>query len=503
MPSVPPFEDATDFHTVVPGWVSSSRDRGSIDILYSSCLTILLCCWVSTQPNAGAPKDKWYHRFIDKFHLAMVGLLGPDFLFAIAIGQLSSARRSVKLFRANEKLTKGLKWTYRHAFFVDMGGIFLTSPDFPDGFPINAQQFYYLVKHDYIDFPDMEAMDISERNSSDTLSRFITMWQVLWFSIAEIQRTRTGLPMTTLELTALSYAFVIIITSVCWYRKPAITHPRPITTKDNKTIDEIRAAIKQTTHPNIDLAVWYRTPVDFLSGPRWRIEAHWAYYVRLSELIRMPLASRKLTSRPWNRFPSDIWLPPDVVYAPFGCFVLLWFSASFLIAWNFHFPTQVEQLLWRISSVYCAVFMIYGFGYYVISWYEWRKQTTTEKVPAQVQAPERSNSKHTDAAVAVLGVDVEQGGSSETEVLKARRFKVGPFGILRRLLAVAARMRNISADKDPEMAIPIHVMIPVTITCALYFFCRMFLYVEDFSSLRIQPLGVYYTVNKFIPFLGD
>ncbi|KAF3012861.1 hypothetical protein E8E14_010940 [Neopestalotiopsis sp. 37M] len=499
MPSIPPYDNVTDFHAMVPGWVATSRDRGSIDILYSSCLTILLCCWVSTQPNAGSRTDKWHHRFIDKFHLAMVGLLGPDFLFGIAIGQLSSARRSVKLFRSDQKLTKGLKWTYRHAFFVDMGGIFLTSPDFPDGFPINAQQFHYLVKHEYIDFPDMESMDISERNSADTLSRLITMWQVLWFSIAEIQRARTGLPMTTLELTALSYAFVIIITSVCWYRKPAITHPRTIPTRNNKTIDEIRAAIKDTTHPDLDLGVWYRTPVDFLSGPRWRIEAHWSYYVRLSEIMRVPLVSRRMNARPWNRFPSDMWLPPDLFYTPYGCFVLLWFSASFLIAWNFQFPTAVEQQLWRVCSVYCAVFMIYGFVYYVISWHQWKK--VIERNGALGSKPARKTPRN--PSVSLIGGDQEQAIVSCTAIPETKKLPNGPMRVVYRLLAIVGRMRNISIDKDPEMAVPLHVMIPVTITCAIYTFCRLFLYVEDFLSLRTQPIGVYYTVNKFIPFLGD
>lgn len=58
-----------------------------------------------------------------------------------------------------------------HAFFVDMGGIHLKSPDFPQGFPINAEQFHYLISNDHIDFPDMEKLDIRERNAADTLSR--------------------------------------------------------------------------------------------------------------------------------------------------------------------------------------------------------------------------------------------------------------------------------------------------------------------------------------------
>ncbi|KAK8169731.1 hypothetical protein IWX90DRAFT_485643 [Phyllosticta citrichinensis] len=67
-----------------------------------------------------------------------------------------------------------------------MGGIHLVSPDFPEGFPINAEQFHYLVLHQHIDFPDMKQMAIEERNSLDTLSRAITVFQALWFLVTEI-----------------------------------------------------------------------------------------------------------------------------------------------------------------------------------------------------------------------------------------------------------------------------------------------------------------------------
>lgn len=212
---------------------------------------MLLGC--HTSERLLAYKDKWYHRLIDKIHLAMIGLLGPDFLFGIALGQLSSAHRSVKLFKRDKHLCKGTKWTYRYAFFVDMGGIFLTSPDFPDGFPITGEQLHYLVKYDHVDFPDMGSMAIDERNTADTLSRLLTVWQVFWFSVAELQRVRDGLPMTTLELTALSFVFLMIATSICWFRKPSITYPRMIPTKDGKSMDEIRAAAKELVRPKISI----------------------------------------------------------------------------------------------------------------------------------------------------------------------------------------------------------------------------------------------------------
>lgn len=77
------------------GWMSSTDSRGTADVLWSSCVTIVLCVWVSTYPNVPAPKDRWYHRLADKVNLAMIGLLGPDILLALAAGQLSSARRSM------------------------------------------------------------------------------------------------------------------------------------------------------------------------------------------------------------------------------------------------------------------------------------------------------------------------------------------------------------------------------------------------------------------------
>lgn len=166
----------------------------------------------------------------------------------------------IQLFNEDKPLNLGFRWTYTYAFFVDMGGIHLTSPDFPQGFPINAQQLHYLIMHNHVDPPNMEAMDISERNSADTLSRYasisntkheanvvslITIFQAFWFFIREIQRFRKGLPITTLELTTISFTLVMFATSATWYFKPSITRPRCISTKNDKTVQEIRESIEQ------------------------------------------------------------------------------------------------------------------------------------------------------------------------------------------------------------------------------------------------------------------
>ena len=87
----------TDKNLPIYGWVNPPEERGSIDILWSCSVTVILCCWVSVYPNVGSATDKWYHPVVDKFNLFCIGLLGPDFLFGIAFGQFFSARRGLNV----------------------------------------------------------------------------------------------------------------------------------------------------------------------------------------------------------------------------------------------------------------------------------------------------------------------------------------------------------------------------------------------------------------------
>ncbi|KAL1844652.1 hypothetical protein VTK73DRAFT_2096 [Phialemonium thermophilum] len=41
-----------------------------------------------------------------------------------------------------------------------------------------------------------------------------------------------------------------------------------------------------------DPVEWYRTPSDFLNGPRFQIDTHWSYDTRLTHLLRLPVISR-------------------------------------------------------------------------------------------------------------------------------------------------------------------------------------------------------------------
>ena len=133
--------------TIQEGWVAQPGGRGTFDILWSCFSTVFLCCWSALCLNV--PPTHWgpWRRQYQKVLLACLGILGPEFIVQIAIGQWSSARRSMEDSRHSDYQGR----TLRHAFFADMGGFQLQTPDWVP-FPINAKQAHYLVMNDHIPF---------------------------------------------------------------------------------------------------------------------------------------------------------------------------------------------------------------------------------------------------------------------------------------------------------------------------------------------------------------
>jgi len=276
---------------------------------------------------------------------------------------------------------------------------------------------------------------------------------------------------------------------------------------------------------------WHRTPLDFIDGPRFQIDTHWSYYTRLTHLLRLPVISRPMKSRPWDRFPSDTWISAERSWllAPFAGFVLLVFSGWWLIAWNFFFPTPVEQYMWRVCAVAQAAFGLYGGVYYMLEGFKWHeahdeleRQMPASAVTTTMSSPGATTTKVISTESALLVLSDSADAESQTHLQSAsdrrsssrerwRRLFPRPVVVQWDYLLRTYRkfdrwldvIRNISPDQDPQMALPLHVIVPVTVVCALYATSRVYVYVEDYISLRVQPAGVYMTVNRYVPFWGN
>jgi hypothetical protein len=222
---------------------------------------------------------------------------------------------------------------------------------------------------------------------------------------------------------------------------------------------------------------WYRTPLEYLSPETFGINLHWSYYTRLAAMLHIRVFSRPISSRPWDRFPSDTWLCPSLAWIfPASCVTVI-FSILFIAGWNFYFPTPTERMMWRVFSVYHAGFSMYGASYYVIEMFRSKKRSSNSSCLHQ-----RLHS-------------IDGGRQVLTET--GRRWFDMPI-----VTSFLEKWHATLPNQDPEDRISLRVLIPITITCVFYVVCRLYIYVEDFVSLREQQSDVYNGTSLFTSVFG-
>ena len=433
-------------------WTASPSTRGTIDILKTCLLTIFLCCWTSVCPNIPGPNDGKWTRLRDKASMACLGLLGPEFLLTIASGQITSATESVRKFRDLGKTD----WTRKHAFYAGMGGFVLQAEDEPRPFPLDAAQLHYLVERDYVDYPHLTEDDIEDKNKADVLARAITLGQATWFLASTITRGAQGLAITTLELTTISFTIVAFAMMYFWFDKPLdVSRTNTLNAKDNDR--HIRAP-----GPPAARRPWHPTPLDFVSREETGMSLVWAYYNEILRRLRLPLFSRPVRDRPHDRIPSDQFPKMSFFFTVVSGVFILAFGATFAIAWNWHFPTEAEQVLWRTASIYNAVYTTVG-GLHMWLW-------------DSIFLP-RFHAR-------MMDVEME---SDEAEAPKRDK-----FGDL---------VRNLSPEQDPWLRMPLRYLVSTTVLCASYCVFRLYIFIEDFIGLRSLPASAFQQVDwsRYIP----
>lgn len=178
--------------------------------------------------------------------------------------------------------------------------------------------------------------------------------------------------------------------------------------------------------------------------------------------MHIPLTTRP-QRRPYDRIPSHYILNVDTKAEIIATLTILFFSAMFLIVWNSHFPTRTKKLLWRIANVNTITYALIGapLSSYV-------QKTIFQAKLRQERAQAR---------------------------LKRKLELRGWIGHL------AANLRDIHPDQDPELEIPLRALIPISFLCASYCGGRGFILTEDFIGLRSLPENAFETVtwSKYVP----
>lgn len=390
-----------------------------------------------------------------KLWLVGLAMAGPEFVFQSSLGQWCSARRSIKLFRS-----LGITdWTIAQGFYLDMGGIMLRTVDFPD-IPIDARQLHYLISRGYVCYADVEpfvdARNIEQKNKVDSLVRVFTIVQTLWFVVTVAARAVQGLAITTLELTTLAFIICSLGTFFCWYHKPAdVRYPDVVRSKASM------AQILVEAGEDAD-RVYNYTPLDFVSRREWQWSVCWSHWCNILTSIGVHLLD---TDRPIKRLQTTQFLKPDFWADICTLVVTVTYLGTFLVAWDFSFPSLIERTIWRIASAggllavltYVTVHYLgfYGYNFGEDHYRACGRPGQATKMPADVKASWWRRS----------------------------------------CWRMARTIRNNSVLKDPTLDAPLKAILPSYVLCTVYSFARTYIWLEDIIALRSLPASAYITVS--------
>jgi len=330
----------------IQGWVSQPNGRGTFDILQSCVVTVLLCSWSVLVLHVPSPKKGRLHRFLDKMLWMAFTLIFPEVTTAVAAEQYESANQSVKDFA----LLQHPEWTMRHAFFADMGGFVLQSPDFPP-FPVDTQQVLYLIREGYIRFPDVDKETILDKNKADGFARVIMILQTTWFLLQVVARAVQHLAVSTLELAVLGFVFCTYISTFLWWKKP-LDVGTPIILKTEFSIADILVKAGDQAKDPYDL-----TPLDFADATPG-VSTVTPFWFALGYLLGL---GKPPKSRPINFFPNSRTAPPRglgismIIFETLGAIT---FVGIHLVGWDFTLPTNLELLFWRVANLALVGIMV-------------------------------------------------------------------------------------------------------------------------------------------------
>ena len=254
-----------------------------------------------------------------------------------------------------------------HGFFIIMGGFHLfersSEETSNDGRCIPQEDdnpLHPLGERDLLHYAESIVMptkaEIMDKGKSDWLAKSLVLLQTSWFVMQCIARAIEHLPVTHLEIVTLAYAAMNFVIYIFWWKKPLNV---------NRPVRVLRKYEPRETQPRVN------EPISEARKLTWEairkglttvfrlIVAGEDRDVNLSHEGRVPMFWADTTDRDYVVIADSIVLGVGVCFGAIHC-----------IAWRFSFPTHIELLMWRISSiaitavpVYIPLILVFGLAF--------------------------------------------------------------------------------------------------------------------------------------------
>ena len=340
------------------------------NIIWSCLTTIFSCTWIAIHPNIPCPrKQNSVVSFAEhRLPLFVCALLVPEYVLAWAIRQFLRARKiagdnkgefnfGFNFYHSNS--LSDVQWSTTHGFFIAMGGFhlfrhsseemsndgrYISQEDDEPLHPLQASDLVHCNGY-YESFVMPTKAEITDKGKSDWLAKSLVLLQTSWFVIQCIARGIKHLPVTHLEIVTLAYAAMNFVIYTFWWNKP-LNFNRPVRvfrkSESGDTQTQVTEPISEGWKLTWDAFIeGLATILGFIAGGQ-------DGDVNLTREDRVP--------RFWaNSTGSDHVIVADMIVLVVG----VCFGAIHCIAWIFPFPTHIELLIWRVSSVAITAVPIY------------------------------------------------------------------------------------------------------------------------------------------------
>jgi hypothetical protein len=220
---------------------------------------------------------------------------------------------------------------------------------------LNFHGFDYIMKHFPDIIPDIPDESITDRADSSSLSKALLFVQVGWFCMNCGSRLFLHFPLSLLEVSTTAHAASTLLVYLLWWSKPFnIAEGKRIKGQKAREVHGLLKCSLSEYREALNLAERIAagdSPIHTKSNERVTLAAN-----ALKHLLPTPEAPprvvfrlRHYSSRPGSG--STRSTSHQYYYSAFAAISPILYGLIHCLAWNDKFPTPLEHLFWRISSV--------------------------------------------------------------------------------------------------------------------------------------------------------
>ncbi|SJL18681.1 uncharacterized protein ARMOST_22280 [Armillaria ostoyae] len=350
--------------------LSSEHRRTLLNIIWSCLATIFACTWLAVHPNVPGRNITTKGPIsggIERVKIMVTAILAPEAIVAWAAEQFIVAWEVC--YRTDFSISSVINgWrgkkdkyspnlTMAHGFILSMGGFCYTEIESISPSPSSSSKILSdhaassrAVELSILELDDLDshphlvekleavsAETIEDKSKGDALSKTFAILQISWFIVQCITRALQHLPITLLEVTALAFAGLSIITYCLWWNKP-------LNVKYHISLDrpDLRS-FRLAPETEYECRPWIKRIEDGI----------WGFFVGIVH-IAMGVGSNDHGTHDIGhgtfRFSSgseDQQGTRFVILVGVGSL----FGVFHCAAWSFSFPSHTEMVLWRFSSL--------------------------------------------------------------------------------------------------------------------------------------------------------